>query len=139
MEAVKLLGKMDKRQIAAIKQMQAVDTVKQIALPLVNNPAMQLLAFFVAIEALQKTEIGFKRHILIPTLDGNKYVERTEYAPLISDSLGTSMEATGMITALINGLGNSKLIEQMLGSSAGEGITGILGKLLPFLLTKGVA
>jgi len=131
------LNRLDKRQLKAIQQMQLVDTAKQIALPLVNNPAMQLLGFCLAVEAFQKIEFNFKKSMVIPSLEGNKVIYVNNPQPLISDSLGSTLEGASMITALINGLGNSKVIEQIIGSSSGGGIGGLLGGLLPFLLTKG--
>ena len=139
MEVVKQIGSLNKKQLKAIQQMQIVDTAKQLALPMVNNPAMQLLGFCLAVEAFQKINFDFKRTMVIPTLDGDRVIQVSNPQPLINANLGGVLEGSAMLTSLISNLGNSKIIEQLIGSSSGGGLSGILGGLLPFLLTKGAA
>jgi len=106
--------KLDKKQLRIMQQMQAVDTMKQVAVPLVNNPAMQLLAFCVAVEALQKIEFDFKRTVVVPTLDGNKYVKLRDPQPLINNNLGVVLEGSAMLSSLITHLGKSKVITRLI-------------------------
>lgn len=137
------LQKLDKRQLKTLERLHARETLKQLfsqnVSPLVNNPAMQLLAFVTAVEVLQKWKVDWRTPVVVPTMSGNEVVYVHDFRPVISEGLGSVLEGAALLSGMITALGKSDVIEKL--SKAGQETMSKTGEvvkdIIPLLLTTG--
>lgn len=109
--------------------------------PLVSNPAMQLLAFVVVIEILQRVKFDFGTYQTIPTLNGPQTIKIPNYSALITPQLGTILEGGALLTGLISSLGKSDVIEKLTkaGTDTAKAAGPVISSVLPLLMAAGAA
>lgn len=137
------IEKLDKRQLKTLERMHSRETMTHLfrenVSPLINNPAMQLLAFVTAVEVLQKWKVDWRSPIVVPTMSGSEVVYVHDFRPILSEGLGSVLEGAALLSGMITALGKSDVIEKL--SKAGQETmskTGAVVKdIIPLLLTTG--